>query len=221
MQLSRTIVYLNSLPVNMLALDNVEADDTIAYCAFDKFKDSSNVYIMSADKDFLQLSNAAIKIWSPTKKKLYGTQEVINEYGIHPNNFVLYRSLDGDASDNIPGIKGFGLKTTLKAFPFLVEEKEVQPEELYNYATNNITKLKVYETLLNNKDIFERNIQLMQLKDTQLQTFAQLHVNDCLNKPLEKLNRFEFGKLITEDCMSSNIPSYFTWLEETYGTLLV
>ena len=52
-QLHRTISYLHNLPVNMLSLDNVEADDTIAFCTH--YFHKSNVNIMSADKDFLQL----------------------------------------------------------------------------------------------------------------------------------------------------------------------
>ena len=70
-QLQRLVIYLQSLPVNMLALDNVEADDTIAYLALDFFKDWNSI-ILSSDKDFLQIVNDHINVWSPTKKKLYG-----------------------------------------------------------------------------------------------------------------------------------------------------
>jgi len=68
-QLIKTVRYLDTLPVTTMAIDHIEADDTIAYLATDYFK-NSNVTIMSADKDFLQLANDRVKIWSPTKKKL-------------------------------------------------------------------------------------------------------------------------------------------------------
>ena len=81
----------------MISLDNVEADDTIAFCATEYFKDYI-VNIMSSDKDFLQLVDENIKVWSPSKKKLYCPQNVLDEYGIHPYNFVIFRAMDGFSS---------------------------------------------------------------------------------------------------------------------------
>ena len=101
---------------------------------------------MSNDKDFLQLVDDRIKIWNPTRRKIYGTAEVHSEYQVHPGNFVFFRALDGDNSDNISGIKGFGLKTVIKAFPMISESKKTNPQELYNYAQLNKNKLKVYST---------------------------------------------------------------------------
>ena len=124
-QLSKFVKYLDLLPITTISVDHIEADDTIAFLATEYFKEShQNVTIMSADKDFLQLVNERVRVWSPTKKKLYGPLEVLNEYGIHPKNFVLYRVLDGDVSDNINGVKGAGLATVLKRFPTLVEDKQ-------------------------------------------------------------------------------------------------
>jgi 5'-3' exonuclease len=165
------------------------------------------------------LVNNKIKIWSPSKKKLYGEAEVVMEYGIHPKNFVIYRALDGDISDNIPSIKGFGLKTVIKAFPFLCENRKVEKEEIYDYCEKNIDKLKVYQTLIDNKIIFERNILLMQLIDTLLQPTTQLNINDILSKPITKLNRYEFIKLINEDQMKNNLQNYNIWLNEVWTRL--
>jgi DNA polymerase-1 len=217
-QLQRMVIYLNNLPVNMLSLDNVEADDTIAYCAVEHFKDW-NVTIMSSDKDFLQLVDERVKVWSPTKKKLYGPAEVLGEYGIDSQNFVLFRTLDGDDSDNIPGIKGFGPKTALKAFPILAERRKLCLVDLYEYAEAHRDKLKIYERLLENKQDVERNLALMQLTESQLQTFAQFKVKDLLDTPMGKMNRFEFSKLITEDKMWNNIPNYQMWLNEVFTKL--
>ena len=119
-QLVRRAEYLQHLPVSILIMDSIEADDTIAYCANEYFKDSK-VFIMSSDKDFLQLVNERVKVWSPTKKTMYGPAEVLRDYGIHPNNFAVFRAIDGDDSDNIDGIKGAGAKTITKCFPFLAE----------------------------------------------------------------------------------------------------
>ena len=60
---------------------------------------------MSTDKDFLQLIDDRVKVWSPTKKKLYNKQQVLEEFGIPSRNMLTYRILDGDKSDNINGVK--------------------------------------------------------------------------------------------------------------------
>jgi len=143
MELLRLINYLDVLPITVMAIDNIEADDTIAYLAEQTFKDS-NVTIMSSDKDFLQLASDRIKIWSPTKKKIFGCKEIVDEYGITCNNFIFYRAMEGDDSDNIPGINGAGLKTILKCFPFLADERQTSLQEIYNYAENNKGKYKLY-----------------------------------------------------------------------------
>ncbi len=216
-QLVRVSHYIDCLPVTTIQIDNVEADDVISYLALQSFKDSQ-VIIMSSDKDFYQIVNDRIKVYSPTKKKIYGVYDVLNEYGIHPSNFVLFRVLDGDISDNISGIRGCGLKTIIKCFPFLSEAKPYKIEDILIYSENNKGKYKIYENILENKNIIERNYQLMQLSDTIIATFSQLNIGDILKKK-NKLNRFEFVKMITEDKLWNAIPNHGVWLETTFKKL--
>jgi DNA polymerase-1 len=215
-QLIKTVRYLDTLPVTTMAIDHIEADDTIAYLATQYFKDS-NVTIMSADKDFLQLANDRVKIWSPTKKKLYGCAEILQEYGVSCSNFINYRILEGDNSDNIDGINGAGLKTIIKCFPIFTDEKQYSLQEIYNYSDTHKGKYKLYNTILDNKNILERNWQLMQLHETQIQSFSQLRINEILEKPLTKLDRYKFSKLLLEDNMQNNFPNSIIWLQEVFG----
>lgn len=218
-QLARLDEYLKFLPVNVLRLDHVEADDTIAYCALDTFK-NSRVMIMSSDKDFLQLVSDRVNVWSPTKKILYGTAEVLRFYGIHPNNFVLFRALDGDDSDNLDGIKGAGAKTVLKCFPFLAEEKTYTLDDLINYAMLNRKGYKIYEKVIEGKAILERNIALMQLKDSLLTTTAQLMVNENLEmSKIPQMDRNTFVRMVAEDSMINNFPDHQSWLTECFSAM--
>lgn len=218
-QLYRTINYLDCLPITTMSIDNIEADDSIAYLATDYFKDT-NVIIMSSDKDFLQLVSDRVKVWSPSKKKLYGCGEIFDEYGISCENFLNYRILDGDTgNDNIKGVKGAGLQTIKKCFPIFSENKKYTLEEIFNYSDSHKGKYKLYDTVLENKNIVERNYQLMQLNESIIQSFTQLRINEILEKPINKLNRFEFSKLITEDRMWNNISNYQTWLGEVFNRL--
>ncbi len=215
-QLIKTVKYLDTLPVTTMAIDHIEADDTIAYLTTQYFKDS-NVTIMSADKDFLQLTNNRVKVWSPTKKKLYGCAEILLEYGISCSNFLNYRIMEGDNSDNIDGINGAGLKTIMKCFPIFTDEKQYSLQEIYNYSDTHKGRYKLYNTILDNKSTMERNWQLMQLHDTQIQTFSQLRINEILEKPLTKLDRYNFSKLLLEDNMQNNFPNSMIWLQEVFG----
>lgn len=217
-QLIRTVNYLDYLPLTVMSIDNVEADDVIAYLAVDKFKDS-NVTIMSSDKDFLQLASKNVKIWSPTKKKLYGCAELLMEYGISCKNFINYRTLEGDVSDNIDGISGAGLKTIKKCFPIFTDDKQYTIDEIINYCDTHKGKYKLYNTILDNRSILERNYALMQLNTSEMQAFTQLKISDLVDAECRKLNRFEFSKLVTEDKIWNNIPNYQIWLSENFGKL--
>jgi DNA polymerase I len=70
-QFSRLIEYLDFLPINVISIDKIEADDTIAYIAHTLLNE--DVTIMSADQDFLQLVNERITVWSPIKKEVLHT----------------------------------------------------------------------------------------------------------------------------------------------------
>ena len=65
------------------------------------------------------------RVWSPTKKKMYDEERILDEYGINATNFLLFRTMDGDKSDGIPGIKGAGIKTLLKMFPWLASPQNI------------------------------------------------------------------------------------------------
>ena len=107
-----------------ISIPNVEADDVIAEIA--KYKKNSKITIMSTDQDFMQLVDDRVRVWSPMKKKTYDKERVIDEFGVHPNNFILQKIISGDSSDNIPGVNRFGNKTVIKYFPKLVNQ------EVYN-----------------------------------------------------------------------------------------
>jgi len=219
-QYLRLTKYLQVLPVNILSIDHVEADDVIAYLATEHFKDSRKVFIMSSDKDFLQLSTEKISVYSPTKKRIYGPAEVLADYQIHPNNFVMFRAMDGDDSDNIDGIEGAGPKTVVKHFPWLNEDKVHTIDEIVNHATNLRNKYKVCDRIAEGKTLLERNYALMQLKETMLTTTAQLHCNDCLETAkIPRLDRGAFFKLVREDLIDGNLPNHTSWINEVFSPL--
>lgn len=219
-QYLKLIQYLQVLPVNLLSIDHVEADDVLAYLATDYFKQSDKVQIMSNDKDFLQLCVGNISVYSPTKKRIYGPSEVLSEYQIHPNNFVLFRAMDGDASDNVNGIEGAGPKTIVKHFPWLNEETSHTVSEIISHAEDKRNKYKVCENVASNKTILDRNVALMQLRDTILTVTAQLHCNECLDTAkIPRLDKGTFFKMVREDMLDNNLPNHVAWIDQIFGVL--
>ena len=135
---------LSTLPVSIMIYDGIEADDVMAYIATQLKKENEKVIIMSSDKDFLQLVNKDVSVYSPSKKKVYNIPEVIEEFGIHPHNFINFRMIDGDKSDSINGIPGLGLKTILKSFPLLADEEVHTTESMLEFIKQQPKKTKAH-----------------------------------------------------------------------------
>ena len=82
-------------------------------------------------------------------------EAVIDEFGVHPNNMVLYRSFTGDKSDNIPGVSGIGPKTILKLIPEIVNEQQVTLEDLFKKSNQLLTEVKQYQRILDSHEILK------------------------------------------------------------------
>ena len=219
-QFGRLIEYLNCLPVTMLAVDNIEADDSIAYIANEVFtEDKHKVQIVSTDRDFLQLVNNRISVWSPIKKKLYTPSLMREEFGISSNNYLLYRTFIGDKSDNIPGLKGVGLKSLLKHFPIITQDEDLSVQEIIDYAESVDKKYKVHENVISNKNILQLNYQLMQLKEVDINGNAKMLALNMVKGDINKMNTFEFKKMFMTDKMYTVIKDLDSWLNNSFNSL--
>ena len=107
---------LEAMGVKVLRQDGLEADDIIATLARVCSEAERNCYIVSGDKDLLQLVDERVSMLRPDKGKYrnIGPSEVVNEYGIKAEQVIDYLALIGDSADNIPGVKGIGPKTAVK-----------------------------------------------------------------------------------------------------------
>jgi len=205
MQLQRCVEYLDTLPVTVLSYDNIEADDTIGYLCKQVLTESE-IVVMSTDKDFLQLANGRTKIWSPTKKKLYDEDAVFDEFGITAKNYIWYRVLDGDKSDNINGVRGLGLKTIRKKLPFLTENKICNIDD-------------ITDVLPESSDIIKRNYDLMQLQDVNISGSTKTKIIERVNQPINKLIKYKFEKMFLEDKLFTALPNVTTWLLTNFNQL--
>lgn len=217
-QFSRLISYLDNLPVTFIAMDGIEADDTIAYIAQMYETECKKITIVSTDRDFYQLIDDRIQVWSPIKKKMYDAKVLHEEFGVHPTNYVLYRTFTGDTSDNIPGVDGFGPKTILKTFPELSDSVEFTLEQLKTKC-NLLTESKSHQKALTNFNIIEKNYQLMNIKLLDIPAQIATKIRGIVEQPIPELNRAEFQRLFYEDKMWSIMKNLPEWLTNTWLTL--
>ena len=219
-QFGRVIQYLNCLPVTTLSIDNVEADDIMAYIANEIYTDDKNrVTICSTDRDFLQLVNNRISVWSPIKKKMYTPSVMQEEFGFSSKNYLLYRSFIGDKSDNIPGLKGVGPKSLIKYFPVFTEDREITVEEIVQYANNVDKKYKVHSLVSENKELLELNYKLMQLKEVDINGNAKMLTMNKVQGDIDKMNVLEFKKMFMADKMYTVIKDLDTWMSTSFNSL--
>lgn len=200
-QFKRVIEYLDLLPIYVTAIENIEADDAIGYIVTNLCTDDTKITIVSTDRDYLQLVNDRTQVWNPTRKKLYTPIAIHEEYLIHHENMLTYRTLTGDKSDNIPGIKGLGIKTLIKHFPQLTE-RNVDIGEIISECkdkSQNSKSKKIFIDIMNNVDLINLNYKLMQLSDVDISGVAKMKLVSVLNQELQLVNRFQFRKMLIED----------------------
>ena len=215
-QLNRVVEYLECLPVNIINMENTEADDVIGYCSKHLFKDNKTT-ILSTDKDFLQLVDETTRVYSPTKKKMYDESKVFEEYGIHPKNFLLFRMFDGDKSDGIPGVNGIGMKTLVKLFPFMETEEQYTLDDIYRSAETQ--KNPLCEKVLQSKDLLDMNKTLMDLEDGIISGQQRLKVKEIVERPIQRLIKHRFQTMFLEDKMYTALPNLNSWLATTFNRM--
>ncbi len=98
--------------IPMLCVEGVEADDTMASVAVWAKKEGAEVFLCSSDKDLMQLVGGKVFVLNVAKDNLlYDPAKVEEMYGVRPDQMLDFLAITGDASDNIPGLEGFGPKT--------------------------------------------------------------------------------------------------------------
>ena len=164
----RVLEYLNQTPVIQFLEPHVEADDVIAAIVQHPSMQEHQKVIVSSDKDFIQLLDDKTILYRPTQKQVLNKKAVIEEYGIHPTNFALARAIVGDSSDNLAGLKGVGLGTVAKRFPFLSEGKTYYLNDLVETCQEQESPLKVHHSVVAERKLIEQNYKLMQLYSPSL-----------------------------------------------------
>jgi DNA polymerase-1 len=213
-QIVRLVDYLLYLPILNISMDRLEADDVIGFLTstIQEQYDDSEVFIMSSDNDFMQLVNSRVKLYSPTKKIIYHVDDILREFGVHPNNFLIYKALVGDSSDNIPGVYGLGDKKAPSLFKFLEESDKKNLEYVYEVCRNADKKSVLYDRVLNVSNEVEVFYKIMDLENPNISEEDKNSIVFKYHSKIQQFKKYDFMKLYSHDKMGDAIRNLDTWL---------
>ena len=145
---------LEAMEIEHIEVQNFEADDYIASLV-SKYKEDNHITIASTDRDFLQLVDDNVKVFSPRGKLsiMFDYEKVKEKYSIEPKQIIDYKALIGDKSDNIAGIRGVGPKTAVK-----ILDQATLREILSGKV---VIEDKLMNKLIENQSCLEKNIRLI------------------------------------------------------------
>ena len=180
-QQSRIIEYMNEMPIIQFMLPEIEADDVIAHITQLSTYDGWQKIIVSNDKDFMQICDDETILWRPTKDEFLNTKRILEQTGVHPTNMALARAIIGDASDNLPGVKGAGFTTVAKRLgPLLSTDTTTTIDEVIEHCENAESKVKFYSNVAENRSLIEHNYKMMQLYVPQMSVQSKIHVKESI-----------------------------------------
>ena len=129
---------LKTMNIPIVQKDGIEADDILGAIAKKEGKKGNKIIILTGDRDYFQLVDINVNIRYPktimgkTEYIIYDNYKINEEYGLTPEKLIEVKALMGDASDNIPGVKGIGEKTALK---LIIQFGSL--EKIYKYIENS------------------------------------------------------------------------------------
>ena len=209
---------LQAMNVPIIEKEGYEADDILGTIAKKNEKNNIFTYILTGDRDSFQLISDLTSVIMPSNKSgkteytIYNPEKLSEKYGIKPCQVIEVKALMGDASDNIPGVKGVGEKTA-----YSLIQKYDNIKNIYDNIDSIDITSKVKEKLLNDKDManlshtlatIDVNVPIELDYDKAVLTDINKEEVYILFKKLEFnkfLNKFDFSDISVNDDIAESI----------------
>ena len=218
-QIVRVIQYLKTLPVKTVSIDKVEADDIIAHlCSVLPKQKEDKVFIVSSDKDFIQLINENVIVYRPIEREYYTEETVKEKYNMSPKNFIIYKTLLGDNSDKVKGVKGLGEKKLAKLFPELTQQ-DVSLDDIYNICESKFKEHVVYARIIQDIDALEKNYKIMDLSNPMIDENDKKYINKVVNTQDLNYLPTQFVAFYNEDKLGGMIRNVEFWVKDIFEPL--
>lgn len=212
-QLERLFDYLECLPVKTVMLEKLEADDIIAYISKKYSESGSKVTIVSSDKDFFQLVDKNIEIYSPVRRKFFTRDNIEEQTKVIPENYNIVKALTGDASDNLTGIKGLGIKTILKEIPEIKSDTNFTLEKVYSICEERLDSKLIFSKIIDSWDKVETNFKLMDLHLTSLDEKEKNFIDNLMKEEIPSLQKAAFLLMLELDKIDGIVKNTEAWLD--------
>jgi len=208
-QIIALLAMLKCVPVCQVYVQDCEGDDVVAYLCCGPMKDVPKI-VASSDKDLYQLLDDKTKIYSLHKKTYIQPADVLVEFRVNVKNFAIAKSLCGDPSDNIPGIKGLGFKTVSQKFPFLGTEQDILLQDVYDYAAAHSEDSIIYKRIVDEWDTVKRNWKLVFLDGGMLSASQGELVDHVISTSVPRVNKMGLVKqLVKEGIGDFDVADFF------------
>lgn len=149
-------------------------------------------------------------------EKEYYTPKVVEEkFGLLPSNFILHKTLLGDNSDNIKGIKGLGAKGIFKRFPEL-KTQELTLDNIFDISARKFKEHVVYSRIVQEQARIETNYKVMDLSVPMIDDKGKEHIDNLINEDLPDFNAELFIQLYNEDKLGGMIRNVDIWLNDIF-----
>jgi 5'-3' exonuclease len=219
-QIVRIIQYLKTLPVKTVSLPRVEADDIIAYLSSTlPTQPEDRVFIVSSDKDYLQLVSEKVIVYRPIEKEYYTTDTVKEKFNVTPHNFLLYKLLMGDNSDGVTGIKGLGSKGLFKRFPEIAT-RDLSFDDLLDIAEAKLKEHIIYARVLHDVPLLEDKYRVMDLSNPMMDDKDKMFIDKFVENPHLNFLPETFVEMCEEDQIGNLIRNTDYWVRDIFKDLL-
>ena len=219
-QLLRTKDYLECLPLHQIVLEKLEADDIIAYLAKNASSTNKKVTIVSSDKDFFQLIDKNIEVYAPVKKKTFTFDNALEEIKVLPQNYNIVKALLGDNSDNLPGVKGLGIKTILSEWKSFTYDPLASLNDVWDHCETQLDgekPKKIFAKIIHEWERVVKNFELMNLRESVLDNSEKNTILDIIKSPVPDLQTGAFLRLLDQDKIEGVTKNTEGWLENFRG----
>jgi 5'-3' exonuclease len=219
-QIVRIIQYLKTLPVKTVSLPRVEADDIIAYLSSTlPTQPEDRVFIVSSDKDYLQLVSEKVIVYRPIEKEYYTTDTVKEKFNVTPHNFLLYKLLMGDNSDGVTGIKGLGSKGLFKRFPEIAT-RDLSFDDLLDIAEAKLKEHIIYARVLHDIPLLEDKYRVMDLSNPMMDDKDKMFIDKFVENTHLNFLPETFVEMCEEDQIGNLIRNTDYWVRDIFKNLL-
>ena len=154
----------------------------------------------------------------PFRKKFYTPHDIEQEYGLPSENFIFYKVLLGDKSDNLPGIKGLGKGKLFKLFPE-IKTKGVSLDDIISISETKLKEHVIYARLLNDLEGLKKRFKVMDLGDPMLSDLDKAELDKFMAEETPKFTPLMFEHMHEQDKLNPFIRDVGPWLREHFSHL--